>query len=331
MRGDLGRLESASNGTIRVRDLPFGANASFESGEGTSRELKARSFTGVLRDSHRVTSFTGLAHGRALEAPDYDAADREESIESEEPARDIFAFPRGAQPGKCLHAILEHVDFTSRDRRALEAIVARELRSHGFDATWIPVIADMVERVVSTALDDDGTLRLDRIGRDKRLDELEFYYPLANLSHAGLRRVLIASGFPDEIRERIGELTFAPLQGYMRGFIDLVFEHEGRWYLADYKSNWLGARLDAYHPLHLARVMGREAYHLQYLVYCVALHRYLSARVPGYEYDMHFGGVRYLFVRGMRPEAGAARGVFSDRPQRAIIEALDRYFMTGQA
>jgi len=75
--------------------------------------------------------------------------------------------------------------------------------------------------------------------------------------------------------------------------------------------------------------MAREAYYLQYLIYCVALHRYLAVRVPGYDYETHFGGVRYLFLRGMRPEMGAACGVYADRPARDLIGALDRYLRTG--
>jgi exodeoxyribonuclease V beta subunit len=115
----------------------------------------------------------------------------------------------------------------------------------------------------------------------------------------------------------------------MRGFIDLVFEHERRFYLADYKSNWLGAAVEAYAQPRLLEAMGREAYYLQYLVYCVALHRYLGSRVSDYRYETHFGGVRYLFLRGMRPEHGCRFGVYSDRPPEALIGALDDYLRTG--
>jgi exodeoxyribonuclease V beta subunit len=127
------------------------------------------------------------------------------------------------------------------------------------------------------------------------------------------------------VRERIGGLTFAPAQGYMRGFIDLVFEHDGRYYLADYKSNWLGGSAAAYDQAALGLAMAREAYYLQYLVYCVALHRYLRTRIPDYAYHHHFGGVRYLFVRGMTSETGPSCGVYADRPSWEFIEALDRY------
>jgi exodeoxyribonuclease V beta subunit len=172
-------------------------------------------------------------------------------------------------------------------------------------------------------------MRLRGVSRERRLDELEFYYPLGPLSDGALRNVLRDGGFPDEIRERIDALTFNPTQGYMTGFIDLVFAHEGRYYLADYKSNWLGATVTAYRRPDLARAMGREAYYLQYLVYCVALHRYLAVRVAGYRYESHFGGVRYLFVRGMQPDTGADCGVFADRPSESLIGTLDDYLRKG--
>jgi exodeoxyribonuclease V beta subunit len=292
-------------------------------------KLKARTFDRPLHDLRRVTSFTGLAHGRAIEAPDYDAADRPEEPELPIGRRDIFAFPRGAHAGKCLHAIFEHLDFEHCARPELERIVARDLVLHGFDDEWTRAVADMMEAVLATPLDADGALRLSRVSRARRLDELEFYYPIAELSDRRVRELLLAWGFPDEIRQRIGALTFSATQGYMRGFIDLVFEHDGRFYLADYKSNWLGATPDAYRRPQLERAMGREAYYFQYLVYCVALHRYLASRVAGYRYGTHFGGVRYLFLRGMRPDRGAECGVYADLPPEGLIQELDDYLRSG--
>ncbi len=186
----------------------------------------------------------------------------------------------------------------------------------------------MIEAVLATPLDESG-MRLDQVTRSHRLDELEFYYPVNELADRHVREILLECGFPDEIRERIGDLTFSTTHGYMRGFIDLVFEHGGRFYLADYKSNWLGATVSAYQQPQLTRAMAREAYYLQYLVYCVALHRYLGGRVRGYRYDAHFGGVRYLFVRGMRPDLGATCGVYADRPSEGLVHALDEYLSSG--
>jgi len=327
MRADVEALAAGADGAIRVGALPEHTDVRLHTEAVGATVPEARRFDVPLRDTRRVTSFTALAHGRSIEAPDYDAADRAPLPESVS-GHDIFAFPRGAQAGKCLHVIFEEIDFTRLDRGELERIVAKALAAHGYDAVWIPGVARMVESVVNTPLSESG-MSLREIGRERRLDELEFYYPIRNLSDSALRGLLRDAGFPDEIRTRIDDLSFAPARGYMRGFIDLVFEHEGRYYLADYKSNWIGASVAAYRQAELARVMAREAYYLQYLVYCVALHRYLRARLAGYSYDAHFGGVFYLFLRGMQPKAGSDLGIYRDRPDAALIDALDRYIASG--
>jgi exodeoxyribonuclease V beta subunit len=115
----------------------------------------------------------------------------------------------------------------------------------------------------------------------------------------------------------------------MKGFMDLVFESDGRFYLVDYKSNWLGPEPEAYRRERLDEAMARESYLLQYLIYTVALHRYLRLRVPDYDYERHFGGVFYLFLRGMDPALGPACGVFHDRPAPALVAALDELMTTG--
>jgi exodeoxyribonuclease V beta subunit len=245
--------------------------------------------------------------------------------------RTIFTFPRGVRAGRCLHALFERLDFTQQDRCVRDSLVAQCLTDHGFDVTWGPVIAAMVERVMTAPLDATGTLSLQQIPRERRLVELEFYYPLARLTCEGLQRVLkVHGGVPALFRDELERLTFAPTQGYMKGFIDLVFEAEGRYYLADYKSNWLGNTPEAYRVEALHQVMAHERYDMQYLIYTLAVHRYLQRRLPGYDYDTHFGGVFYFFVRGVDP-AFPTCGIFGDRPARRLIEALDTYVATGSA
>jgi len=115
----------------------------------------------------------------------------------------------------------------------------------------------------------------------------------------------------------------------MHGFIDLVLRHQGRFYIIDYKSNRLGDRLTAYEHDGLHAAIRHHHYDLQYLIYTLALHRFLSRQLPGYDYRTHFGGVYYLFLRGMRPSAGPRRGVWYDRPPYELIAALDRLFTQG--
>jgi exodeoxyribonuclease V beta subunit len=108
----------------------------------------------------------------------------------------------------------------------------------------------------------------------------------------------------------------------VRGFMDLVFVQEGRYYLVDWKSNHLGWQVEAYGQAALAREMERHVYHLQYLLYTVALDRFLAARLPDYDYDRHFGGVFYLFLRGIDAGRGPAFGVYADRPAQRLIADL---------
>ena len=114
-----------------------------------------------------------------------------------------------------------------------------------------------------------------------------------------------------------------PLNGMFKGFIDLTFEHEGRYYVADYKSNWLGADDTAYTEEAMTASILDNRYDLQYVLYLLALHRQLKARLADYDYDQHMGGALYLFLRGTRSQG---QGVFFTRPPRILIESLDLMF-----
>jgi exodeoxyribonuclease V beta subunit len=109
-------------------------------------------------------------------------------------------------------------------------------------------------------------------------------------------------------------------RGFMTGFIDLLFCYDNRFYIIDWKSNRRSGRIDDFGAVGLADEMQRHAYFLQYLLYTVAVHGFLTRALDGYEYDRHFGGVFYIFLRGVTGEAG--RGVFTDRPDRALVDDL---------
>lgn len=113
----------------------------------------------------------------------------------------------------------------------------------------------------------------------------------------------------------------------MKGFMDLVFRFQDRFYLVDWKSNFLGPKVADYAPGALQKAMAENCYPLQYHLYVVALHRYLAARIPGYRYESHFGGVYYIFLRGVDPEQGSAYGIYRHRPEAAAIEALCQNLM----
>jgi exodeoxyribonuclease V beta subunit len=291
--------------------------------------LAARSLRRLLDSATRTASFSALVAGRrsgAENPADYDAL----AARSEEAATPsglaLEPFPRGAGPGKLIHEVLEHCTFDD-PAQAWREHAAQLVLARGYGNELVEPLLRGIAQVLETPLDASG-LMLRNVAAARRLNELEFLFPVdAPLSARSLARLLRAHGAPAADRgyaRRLEELPFETLRGYLRGFIDLVFEHQGRFYLVDYKSNRLGPSASDYEQPALARAMGEHHYYLQYHLYALALHRYLRARLPGYAYERQFGGVFYLFLRGMSARHPAGTGVFFDLPAQALIDALDR-------
>jgi exodeoxyribonuclease V beta subunit len=244
----------------------------------------------------------------------------------------MFAFPRGAKAGNCLHDILEKVDFTTPDGAETESLIAVKLKEHGFDLKWQETVRRMIGTLVNTPLHPSITgLRLSAISEEYRLSELEFYFPLNRLTPDILRNIFIGSGIssPSVFPERIGRLNFQPVRGFMKGFMDLVFRFDGRFFLVDWKSNFLGASIEDYGTAALVEVMRDDLYFLQYHLYVVALHQYLKTRLSDYDYETDFGGVFYIFLRGVNPENETNAGIYRDRPAKNAIESLCRYLIAN--
>ena len=164
-------------------------------------------------------------------------------------------------------------------------------------------------------------ISLDSITQDKRLVEMSFLFPTHALSAAKLSALIARE---DPLSGRGGAFTFANLSGLFKGFIDLVFDHQGKYYVLDWKSNYLGDQDADYHPEALEAAMLSHRYDLQYQIYAYALQRYLKTRLPDYDYDVHFGGVYYVFLRGA--QAGSEQGIFYTKPSQALLEGLDEVF-----
>ncbi len=247
-------------------------------------------------------------------------------------------YPAGSDVGTFLHLLLEHLDFTGDLPAQIEPLSERysarfglDHRRHGADT------ALLLARAVRTPLTEAG-LRLADLPAECRLNELAFDLSTRHTDIAALNGLLVrharasaqqpeSAGPVDPPAEPLAKpptpLAAADFSGMVTGVIDLVFQHDGRFFVADYKSNLLGRRFDDYAPPGLVRAVGEHRYDLQYLLYTLALHRYLRTRISGYDYRQHLGGVFYLFLRGMRPETGPARGVFFTRPDAALIDELD--------
>ncbi|WP_430682036.1 exodeoxyribonuclease V subunit beta [Klebsiella quasipneumoniae] len=285
--------------------------------------LSARELQRRIADDWRVTSYSGLQqHGFSggqdlLPRLDVDAAGVGEVVE--DPQLTPHQFPRGAAPGTFLHSLFEELDFT---QPVPDGWMAEKLQLSGFDAQWAPVLTDWLGGVLKTRLPGPDIALNQLAARDKQV-EMAFYLPIAQLLTAERLDALIRQY--DPLSADTPPLDFRQVRGMLKGFIDLVFRHEGRYYLLDYKSNWLGEDREAYTRPAMEQAMRAHRYDLQYQLYSLALHRYLRHRLADYDYDRHFGGVIYLFLRGMDGQEGG-QGIFTTRPVRPLIDGLDQLF-----
>lgn len=331
LRADLATLAAAADGAIGVVDLTEAPGERLRVAGTAATPLAAARLRRQPPAPWSIASFTSLAAGRPDEGPDHDAADP--AGDPRVPADALVVapppphvFPPGARAGRCLHAVLEHLVPELPPGAARRALVARHVRAHGFGPEWEPAVLAMAERALDTALDPAGRIRMRDVPQRDRLAELEFTYRLGRLDGDGLRGLLRTHPLADgAFAAAVDAMSFDAVQGFLRGYVDLLFRADGRWWLLDWKSNWLGPAPEDYAAERLVAVMARDAYWLQYLVYAVVAHRFLHRRVPGFDWDRDFGGVFYVFLRGLDPAQGGAHGVFHDRPPAALVSALDAW------
>jgi len=333
--------------------------------------LEAAEFARELDLGWRRTSFSDITAG-AYEArvgsepeevliedepaaPSATARGDEPAWEAEAPAV-LDAMPVGTRVGTFVHRVLEATDFAAPDLdAALAAHVEQQLARRRIDAGDPAHVVAGLRAAIETPLGPGAQeLRLRDVGRRDRLDELAFELPLAGGDEPTGRLTLdaiaatLAEHLPagDPLAGYGARLADASLRHSVRGFLtgslDLVLRlPDGRFAVADYKTNWLappGAALGAWHhrPTALAAEMVHAHYALQALLYQTALHRYLRWRLPGYDPDRHLAGVLYLFLRGMIgadvPRVdGLPCGVFAWRPPGAMIAALSDVLDRGAA
>jgi exodeoxyribonuclease V beta subunit len=338
-------LAERSGGAIVVAPLPPGAATMLQAPRPAPDTLAALPAPRTLPGGWRIGSFSAIVHGaahdrsgvdhdlRVVATPSVAAADEAPAFRPTDD--DALYFPRGPAAGEAIHHAFEMATFTDRAtwapavQGALSLLRAMGVADAPGDEGGL-LRARMLARLLEATLDTPlplGTplpLRLADLPSTRRLVELEFHLPAHRFDADALNDTLAAQGYP------MPRLSFATLRGFLKGFIDLVFEHEGRYFILDWKSNHLGDTPAHYGQPALAAAMSDQGYHLQYLLYLVALDRYLRHRLADYHPDHHLGGALYLFVRGVRPDwkdaDGAPTGVFFHRPTTATIARLSALF-----
>ena len=298
-------------------------------------DLKAAEFTGNIEQDWRITSFTSIeqAHRRQNyftesagkkhavfdDAKDYDSQNAIEISTAllSENESSILDLPRGKQVGTALHRHFENCYFS--DLANTEEI-GKLRQSLQLDETFTEPLQNWLQQILHTPLSNEIGIALADLANKDCIKEMPFY--LAIREHFDVEAFNRALKAHHHLSSE--PLQFEKIQGMVRGSIDLVFRHNGKYYLVDYKSNFLGSTLADYNQEALKKEMLHSHYDWQYLIYTLALHRYLQSVVPHYDYARDFGGVFYLFLRGMNGEPQS--GVFYDRPSVELITELDGVF-----
>ncbi|MBV7530650.1 exodeoxyribonuclease V subunit beta [Chitinophaga sp. sic0106] len=243
-------------------------------------------------------------------------------------AYDEFIFNtlrRGAKTGNLLHFIFENISFSDNSRWEHWLQVAIEKFLPGQEETYQPMLLQLVQHVVKAPLHTGNhSFQLSSVSKDKRMAEFEFDFPVPVFQLNELNE-LSEAGQTVSIK-RFAELGGQELEGIMNGKIDLFFEHDGRYYVLDWKSNYLGDQPEDYQREALEAEMNHNNYHLQYLIYTVAVKKYLESRLPAFDYERQFGGVFYLFIRGVRNYGD--NGIYYTKPPLEKILQLEKIIAT---
>lgn len=307
-----------------IRDLALTTDQNPSATTAQPADLKPADFHGTIERDWWLSSFSALTrnarHG-GLSNPDRDQDEPEagNTPTGELPLR--FTLARGAEAGNLLHDILERLDFHQPDFEA--ALQAPRQRYQGLltglddaDARLI----DWLSEILHTELPSGA--RLADLPLNQTLRESEFYFPLEATPGAGRSLADILA------RHRGQQAVALPdprrLKGMMHGYIDLVYHWAGRYYVVDYKSSHLGNQLARYQDPWLTESVQNSYYDLQYLIYSLALHRYLATRLADYDPTRHLGGVHYLYLRGMTPRQSS--GIYHREADLTAIAELDALF-----
>jgi exodeoxyribonuclease V beta subunit len=317
-------------------------------------KLKALKLTKPVNRAWRLTSYSAISSQQVhldMPAPGQDEgqdqvlnlvlnqAQGEDLTEQSEPNLELiqspFNFERGANAGSFLHGILENIDLQKPEQ--LAQVITQQSTWFGIGDDWhgclenwltdilLAPFSAVAEPEQNTQADTQKLIKtpnisLAQLSAKQVKVEMEFHMPLHEVKLDDFNHII-----NQYFKQHARDYQFEQLNGMIKGFIDLMFEFEGKFYVADYKSNHLGDSYDSYHISAMEQAMTGHDYHLQAILYTLALHRWLKYKLPNYDYHTHIGGAYYLFIRGMS-QTQPGNGVYFVLPEKSMIEALDDLF-----
>ncbi|MFP3019339.1 MAG: exodeoxyribonuclease V subunit beta [Arsenophonus sp.] len=303
-------------------------------------KLFARNFTGKIQNNWQITSYSGLIHKKIDSLSDKiivndlntkiniedllpkmgdELKGNRFSFQGEIENKNAHTFPKGAKTGNFLHFLLKLLPFNQYPE---ESWLAKKLEQFGFSSDWAFTLKMWLIDIYHVPLLKDN-FSLSKLISEFQLNEMQFHLPIKKLLFPSMLNKLVSQY--DDLSKHCQPLNFDPVTGVLNGYIDLVFKWKDRFYLIDYKSNWLGENSLTYSQETIERVIIDHRYDLQYQLYTLALHRYLQNRLSKYFYQKHFGGIIYLFLRGIDSK-NSGYGIYHTTPAFELINSLDKLF-----
>ncbi len=325
----IGQLEAlvAAKPNITINHLPaLAEHMSYRPAHPVQQGRAARCCTLPPPVPWRIDSYSALCPSDAETPPTLPHPTKTQSTTS-----DIHDFERGAVAGNFLHTLLEYCAdagfaWAAAAPAQLRDIISRRCQAQGWNR-WTGMLTQWLPALLRSPLPlpDGTTMSLAELSDPTCYrSELEFWFEGRQVSATVLDQMISKHTLDGAWRP---PLAVQQINGMLHGFIDLVFEYTGRWYLVDYKSNYLGQSTSDYNTQALSQSIRHRRYDLQYALYTLALHRQLKARLPNYDYDRHMGGVLYLYLRGIVD--GGDHGVYRVRLLRHLVESMDELFTHG--
>jgi exodeoxyribonuclease V beta subunit len=296
--GDTNTIE-----VINREDLERGAKGNLEKGLKNTQVMKNPLPSITFADSqYKKMSYSFLA---AHPTKGF----KEQIVEYALGTYDQFVFkdlPKGAHVGNLLHDIFEYIDYSDSSKwmDIIQNVIIRYLPSQKHNPSFSESLLKLIEHTLQAKIKfGDKSFQLATLTRERRKNEFEFNFAIPTKFEVSELETILK----DDVR--VIKNNYSEVQGMMTGFIDLFFEHDGKYYILDWKSNFLGDAIEDYHSSKLTQAMNESNYHLQYLIYALALDKYLTSKLPSFDFEQQFGGVVYLFLRGNR--AGEQTGVYT--------------------
>lgn len=314
---------------------------------------------GSVDNSFTVTSYSAITSGahNDMFASDIDekeiepdANDLEEDISNEERNLINFTFSRGSAAGSFLHKLLEIVlsrnDVNKEDQDSIYQFVNSQLKYDYYHLISnqgnekICALASWLNNILNANLLPESSkndhLKLSDLTPDNCARELDYYLPckdfkvkvLNKLCHEFYAKVVKdnnLSHIPD-----LPDLKKSNFKGFMKGSLDLVAKFTtkqgDKFFMIDYKSNYLGDSFGDYTQDSILKSIFEARYDVQILFYSLALYRFLKCTLHDFLYEKDFGGVMYLYLRGMNSNNTVSPGQFYVRPSEELIKRLSDLF-----